>query len=128
MGSGQYEFNEETTVQVSEGTLTEDELNWLGEAGLVKRRRSTGDEVTYIELDIKKLAQIAFEYENLITVASSVETDVMAVFRKRGENVLTTSQIAEYSDRPKSSVSRALGRLVDKGKITRVQSGVYRYG
>lgn len=127
MGSDEYRFTPETTVQIDEATLTKEELRWLSDAGLVSRRQSSGGEVKHIQLDIKKLAQIAFEYENLITVASSVETDVMSVFRKRGDNVLTTSQIAEYSGRPKSSVSRALGRLVDKGKISKVQSGVYRY-
>jgi predicted transcriptional regulator len=127
MESDEYRFTPETTVEIDEATLTKEELRWLSDAGLVHRRQSSDGEVKHIQLDIKKLAQIAFEYENLITVASSVETDVMAVFRKRSDNVLTTSQIAEYSGRPKSSVSRALGRLVDKGKISKVQSGVYRY-
>ncbi|WP_442903409.1 hypothetical protein [Halobacterium sp. KA-4] len=50
----------------------------------------------------------------------------MEVFRRTSDDVLTTVQLADATDRPKSSISRALLRLVEKNKLHRVQAGVYQ--
>lgn len=122
-----YKITEDTEITVGEGKITEEESQWLEKNGVLRisgHHVETG-EVSKAKFDISKLSQIAYEYDLLNQVASSVETDILDVFRRSESNILTTAQIAEETDRPKSSISRALSRLVDKSKITKIQAGVY---
>lgn len=120
-------IGEETELECKEGDLTEDQLNWLEDSGLAPVLRRSGDgEVRRIKLDMRKLSKMAFEYDLLKSTASSVEVDVLSEFRKATDNILTTQQLTDLTGRPKSSVSRALSRLVEKDEITKVQDGVYR--
>ena len=93
----------------------------------VRSFNTKSGEVSDALLDLSALARIAFEYDLLRSVASRVEIDILEVFRSSSENTLTTSEIAEETGRPKSSISRALSQLVEKNKLTKVQAGVYRY-
>jgi predicted transcriptional regulator of viral defense system len=82
--------------------------------------------VTRIKLDVEEIARIAFEFDLLKQVASTVEIEILETFRNSEDSTLTTSEIAQATGRPKSSVSRALSRLVEKTKLDKVQAGVYR--
>lgn len=125
----QYQISENTNIEVQEGSITAEEKNWLKRNGVLRieaYKTDTG-EVANAVLDIQKLSEMAFEYDILRKVASPVEIDILSTFRDSTNDTLTTEEITEYTDRPKSSVSRALSRLSEKGKITKVQAGVYRY-
>jgi len=124
-----FEITDDTDFEVENGSLTIEEQNWLRENGVLKIRghhTETGT-VSTAELDIKKLAQIAFEYDLLREVASSIDVEILDTFRRSDDRTLTTAEITRELDRPKSSVSRALTRLSEKGKLIKVQAGVYRY-
>lgn len=121
------EIGEETHLDYQEGEVTQEQLDWLDDSEIAPVVRQTGEgEVMRIQLDIQKLSEFVFEYELLKRTASSVEVDVLGEFRKATDNVLTTQQLTDRTGRPKSSVSRALSRLVEKDEITKVQDGVYR--
>jgi len=124
-----YQITETTDIDIQEGNITAEEKNWLKRNGVLRIHAYTTDtgEVTDAELDVEKLSEIAFEYDILRKVASPVEIDILSLFRDGSNDTLTTDEITEYTGRPKSSVSRALSRLSEKGKITKVQAGVYRY-
>ena len=122
-----YRIDEETTVEFAEAELTEGELGWL--SGIASMQVASGSDPAYVKemtLNMEKLAQMAFEYDLLKQVASTVEIEVLRHFRRSDETTQTTSEISDALDRSKSSISRALSRLVEKGQLTRVQQGVYR--
>ena len=125
----QFVLSEETDVTINDGTLTKQEGEWLESVGILRVRsfNTESGEVSDALLDLSALARIAFEYDLLRSVASRVEIDILEAFRSSSENTLTTSEIAEETGRPKSSISRALSQLVEKNKLTKVQAGVYRY-
>jgi predicted transcriptional regulator len=124
-----YKITEQTDIEILEGELTDPERRWLESSRIleIKSHHTNTKEVTQANLNVDRLAQLAFEYEILKDIASSVETDIMDVFRRTSDNMLTTSQLADATGRPKSSISRALSRLVEKGKLHRVQAGVYKH-
>lgn len=122
-----YSFSEETEIEIEEGEITAKEMDWLRSIGVMRPNVRSGDKVKEATLNINVLAQVAFEYDLLQSVASRVEIDVLRFFRVSEESTHTTSEISESTGRPKSSVSRALSRLVEKDKLTKVQAGVYRY-
>lgn len=125
-----YRLDDETDIQFQDVELTRGELEWLQGTLLTgTSTRSEGEDVAVVErttLDTQILAEMAFEYEILKGVANTVEIEVIRHFRQSGERTMTTGEISDALDRSKSSVSRALGRLVDKGQLDRVQKGVYR--
>lgn len=124
----EYEIDSSTNVEIERGTLTVQEAQWLKANGVLRitgYKNETG-KATNVVLDVEKLSRIAFEFDLLQQVASSVQTEILEAFRRSTDNTLTTSEIAQLTDRPKSSVSRALGQLTEKGKLQKVQSGVYR--
>ena len=125
--SDNIEIGEETTIKCKPGELTAEEREWLNNSNVAKIKTRADDTTVYeIVIDIPKLSRLVFEHESLKSTASSVEVDILNTFRRVSDNVLTTQQVAEKTGRPKSSVSRALGRLVEKGKIQKVQDGVYK--
>ncbi|WP_115864760.1 helix-turn-helix domain-containing protein [Halorussus litoreus] len=90
------------------------------------QRGPAGRRVERVEFDLQAVRELAYEYQLLSQVASRVETQILECFRSSTETTLTTSEIAEQIERPKTSVSRSLGRLVEKEQLSKVQSGVYR--
>jgi uncharacterized membrane protein len=124
----EYTISDTTELEIGEGAFTAQEKEALQSVGLlsVKSHSSNGD-VNRAYIDIEALARMAFEYDLLRNVASRVEIDILETFRRSDENTLTTSEIAKITERPKSSVSRALSQLVEKNKLTKVQAGVYRH-
>lgn len=125
----QYNITDETDLKIKNGSFTEEERDWLESVGVftIRSHHTTRGEIGEAYIDFDVLAKIAFEYDLLRNVASRVEIDILEVFRLSKENTLTTSELAAQTDRPKSSVSRALSQLVEKNKLTKVQAGVYRY-
>lgn len=125
----QWEIDEDTEVTVDPDTLTIEEADWLRQNGVLRIRshQTATGKVNEMALDAKKLSQIAFEFDTLKDVASSVEIEILEEFRRRDDRTLTTSELTDSTGRPKSSVSRALSRLTEKGKLSKVQAGVYRY-
>ncbi|MFC6993182.1 helix-turn-helix domain-containing protein [Haladaptatus sp. GCM10025707] len=123
-----YNVTTDTDITAEAGSLTFAEVQWLTQAGVlrIKSHQTATGEVTNAILNVEKLADIAFENDILSKVASSVETDILGAFKQSEETTLTTGEIAGEIDRPKSSVSRALTKLTEKGKLNKVQSGVYR--
>jgi hypothetical protein len=123
-----FKITQQTDLELVEGDFTPTEKQWLEKTGILKidSYHTNTREATSVSLDVPKLAQLAFEYQILKDIASSVETDIMEAFRRTSDNVLTTAQLADATDRPKSSISRALSRLVEKNKLHRVQAGVYQ--
>ena len=123
-----FEITEDTEFVVEPGSLTIEESEWLRANGAVRvRGHSTNSgKVTKLEIDVNKLSQLAFEYDLLKQVASTVEIEILETFRNSADRTLTTGEIADETGRPKSSISRALTRLVEKGKLDKVQAGVYR--
>ncbi|RNJ22043.1 helix-turn-helix domain-containing protein [Halosegnis longus] len=105
-----YSFSEETEIE--EGEITAKEMDWLRSIGVMRPNVRSGNKVKEATLNINVLAQVAFEYDLLQSVARRVEIDVLRFFRVSEENTHTTSEISESTGRPKSSVSRALSRLV----------------
>lgn len=125
----EYVISDDTELEFTDGSLTAQEKQWLESTGIlrVSSYSSNSGNVNEAEIDFEVLARMAFEYDLLRSVASRVEIDILEVFRRSSENTLTTSEIAEETERPKSSISRALSQLVEKNKLTKVQAGVYRY-
>lgn len=124
----QYTVSADTEVELSEGSVTDQEMRWLRSAGILGNTTYDKDgHVNKAQIDFESLAKLAFEYDLLQSVASRVEIDILEYFRRSSENTHTTSEIAEATGRPKSSISRALSNLVEKDKLTKVQSGVYRH-
>lgn len=128
-----YRISPSTKIEVEDYALTKDEWNWLtrkvaGGTGTSFKDADANNmhEVTKLPIDIEKLAEIAFEYDILEDVANTVEIEVIRHFRNSTETTMTTGEISDEIGRAKSSVSRALGRLVEKGQLERVQKGVYR--
>ena len=125
--SDNIEIGEETTIKCKPGELTAEEREWLNNSNVATIKTRADDTTVYeMVIDIPKLSRLVFEHESLKSTASSVEVDILNMFRRVSDNILTTQQVAEKTGRPKSSVSRALGRLVEKGKIQKVQDGVYK--
>lgn len=124
----QHNISDNTKVEFSNASFTDQEKQSLESTGILRidRRSSSGD-INEAYIDFEALARMAFEYDLLRSVASRVEIEILEVFRLSDENTLTTSEIAEKTERPKSSISRALSQLVEKNKLTKVQAGVYRY-
>lgn len=124
-----FEVGPETEIDIEAGSITPEENGWLSENGVfhIRSYATETGKVSEAELDIEKLAQMAFEFDILKQVASSVEVDILEFFRTSDETTHTTGEISEATERPKSSVSRALTRLSEKQKLTKVQSGVYRF-
>ncbi|WP_136591620.1 helix-turn-helix domain-containing protein [Salinigranum halophilum] len=123
-----FEITEDTDVEIKPGYLTTEEHEWLRRSNALSINgfhTETG-EVTRIKLDVEEIARIAFEFDLLKQVASTVEIEILETFRNSEDSTLTTSEIAQATGRPKSSVSRALSRLVEKTKLDKVQAGVYR--
>lgn len=123
-----FEITEDTDVEVKPGHLTTEEYEWLQRSGALSIRgyQTATGKVNRIELDVEEIARIAFEFDLLKQVASTVEIEILETFRNSEDSTLTTSEIAHATGRPKSSVSRALSRLVEKAKLDKVQAGVYR--
>ncbi|WP_080510582.1 helix-turn-helix domain-containing protein [Halorubrum kocurii] len=124
----EYTISDKTELEIGEGSFTAQEKNALQSVGVlsVKSYSSSGG-VNKAYIDIEALARMAFEHDLLRSVASRVEIDILEAFRRSDENTLTTSEIANMTERPKSSISRALSQLVEKNKLTKVQAGVYRH-
>ena len=125
----QFEVDDETEIVSLGGRLTPEEHTWLERTGILRIRSFNTDtgRISKAVFDVEQLSQMAFEYDILKEVASSVEIDILEEFRQSDDKTLTTAELADSTDRPKSSVSRALTRLTEKGKLTKVQAGVYRY-
>lgn len=124
----EYFISDHTKLDFVSGSFTDQEKQWLESAGILSvRSYNSSGKINEVEINFEVLAKIAFEYDLLRSVASRVEIDILEVFRRSDENTLTTSEIAEETGRPKSSISRALSQLVEKDKLTKVQAGVYRY-
>lgn len=124
----EYLISDNTKLEFSTESFTAQEKQWLESVGILSvRSYSSSGNVNDAQIDLEVLARMAFEYDLLRSVASRVEIDILEVFRRSSENTLTTSEIAEETERPKSSISRALSQLVEKNKLTKVQAGVYRY-
>lgn len=122
-----YQIDSDTDISFEDTELTGEEYDWLSK--IVSGRKTSGSDPTHVDqitLKTEKLAQIAFEYELLRQVASTVEIEVLRYFRASNESTLTTGEISEALNRSKSSVSRALGRLTEKNQLEQVQQGVYR--
>lgn len=123
-----FEITEDTDVEIKPGHLTTEEYEWLQQSDALSIRdfqKATG-KVNKIEIDVEEVARIAFEFDILKQVASTVEIEILEAFRNSKDRTLTTGEIAQATGRPKSSVSRALSRLVEKTKLNKVQAGVYR--
>lgn len=127
--AGKFTITENTEIELVQGTLTDDERGWLRHADVADIRgyQTETGEVKTLVINIKELSQIAFEYDLLRSVASRNEIDVLRFFRESGETTHTTAEISKATGHPKSSISRALSRLVEKNKLKKIQSGVYRY-
>ena len=123
-----YIFEQNTEIEFSEVALTEQEYEWLRKICIhISTNKRDGEYyVDEVILDTEKLAQMAFEYDILLDLASSVEVEIIRLFRQTERNTLTTAEISENINRSKSSVSRALTRLVEKDQLEKVQRGVYR--
>lgn len=121
------QISEEAELSCKAGEITEEELNWLEDSEVLNLKSRNEEEISWLEVDVSKLSQIAFEYKLLRSTASSVEIDVLGAFKRAGDDILTTQQVTNMTSRPKSSVSRALSRLVEKNKLQKVQDGVYKY-
>jgi len=120
-----FEIVDDTQVMIGEGSITEEELKQLQNLNIVVSYKTNNYQLTQIEFNTRQLRDIGFEYNILKDVASSIEVEVMRVFRRTDTERLTTGEISDSIDKPPSSVSRALARLVDKGQIEKIQRGVY---
>ncbi|MFA9503080.1 helix-turn-helix domain-containing protein [Natrinema sp. H-ect1] len=127
-----YRIDNETTLQFRSVNLTPEDIDRLERWGIIEdtQLRSgsgiKGQRIDGVQMDFQAVRELAYEYDLLQKVASRVETQILDCFRSSKETTLTTAEIADQIDRPKSSISRSLGQLVEKGQLTKVQNGVYR--
>lgn len=127
MSGDMYRVDEDTTVKFEKEDFTEEEWDWLNNISTGARIGGGNPRhVDEIILNVEKLSRIAFEYDILEDVANTVEIEVVRHFRESPETTMTTGEISDTLSRSKSSVSRALGSLVERGQLERVQQGVYR--
>lgn len=127
-----YRIDNETTLQFRSVNLTPEDIDRLERWGIIEdtQLRSgsgiKGQRIDGVQMNFQAVRELAYEYDLLQKVASRVETQILDCFRSSEETTLTTAEIADQIDRPKSSISRSLGQLVEKGQLTKVQNGVYR--
>jgi len=128
----EFRIDADTQVQFTSVTLTEGQLEDLQQYELIETTDDLGfsaPNVRTIEqarIDLRELKQLVYQYQLLDSVASKVETEILDYYRESEGRTHTTGELAEAIDRPKSSVSRSLGKLVEKGLLEKVQDGVYR--
>lgn len=120
-----YEISSDLSVHASADKITKHELDMLEKSGIVVSSSTNNYQLTDLEIDLQTLQEIAFEYSILKRVASTVEIEIMKYIRMTTNDRITTREVADAVDRPPSTVSRTLGKLVDKGQIKKVQDGLY---
>lgn len=130
----EFQINSDTRIQFTSVTLTESQLEGLREFGILETNDELGFSAPNVrtidqaKINLRKLKQLLYQYQLLNSVASKVETEILEYFRESEGRTHTTKELAEAIDRPKSSVSRSLGKLVEKDQLDKVQDGVYRSG
>jgi conjugal transfer/entry exclusion protein len=133
MSSGpEFRIDGDTRMQFTSVTFTENQIKSLQELGVIETNDELGfsapnvKTIDQAKIDLRKLKQLLYEYQLLDSVASKVETEILEYFRESEGKTHTTGELAEEIDRPKSSVSRSLGKLVEKDQLDKIQDGVYR--
>ena len=125
-------IDNETRFQFRSINLSQADMERFEELGIIENKsaRNTsgkkGQRIVRVQLNLHAVRELAYEYNLLQKVASRIETDILECFRSSEETTLTTAELANQIDRPKSSISRSLGNLVEKEQLTKVQNGVYR--
>ncbi|MBX0323864.1 helix-turn-helix domain-containing protein [Halomicroarcula sp. F13] len=128
----EFQIDGSTRMQFTSVTLTEGQLKNLQEFGIIEINDDPGFSAPNVrtidqaKIDLRKLKQLLYQYQLLNSVASKVETEILEYFRESEGRTHTTGELAEAINRPKSSVSRSLGKLVEKDHLDKVQDGVYR--
>lgn len=128
----EFRIDGDTRMQFTSVNLTEGELEVLQEFEILETNDDLGFSapnvrtVDQAKVDLRKLKDLVYQYQLLNSVASKVETEILEYYRESEGRTHTTGELAEAIDRPKSSVSRSLGKLVEKGQLDKVQDGVYR--
>ncbi|KZX46713.1 helix-turn-helix domain-containing protein [Haloarcula sp. K1] len=128
----EFRIDGDTRMQFTSVTLTESQIKDLEHFGILEMNDDLGYSAPNVrtidqaKIDLRKLKQLLYQYQLLSSVASRVETEILEFFRESEGRTHTTAELAEAIDRPKSSVSRSLGRLVEKDQLDKVQDGVYR--
>jgi len=119
-------------MQFTSVNFTESQLKSLQQFGIIETNDDLGFSAPNVrmidqaKIDLRKLKQLLYQYQLLDSVASKVETEILDYFRESEGKTHTTGELAEATGRPKSSVSRSLGKLVEKDQLDKVQDGVYR--
>lgn len=127
-----YRIDNETTLQFRSVNLTPEDIDRLERWGIIENKQLRnasgvkGQRIDRVQMNFQAIRELSYEYDLLQKVASRVETQILECFRRSEETTLTTAEIADQIDSPKSSISRSLGQLVEKGQLTKVQNGVYR--
>ncbi|WP_187432962.1 helix-turn-helix domain-containing protein [Natronococcus pandeyae] len=127
-----YRIDNETKFQFRSVNLTSEDIDRLEQWGVLENKQmrnrggAKGQRIERVQMNFQAIRELAYEYDLLQKVASRVETQILECFRTSEETTLTTAEIADQIDRPKSSISRSLGQLVEKSQLTKVQNGVYR--
>lgn len=125
-------IDNETRFKFRSINLSPADMDRFEEWGIIENKsmRNTsgkkGQRIERVQLNLQAVRELAYEYDLLQKVASRVETQILECFRSSEETTLTTAELADQIDRPKSSISRSLGNLVEKDQLTKVQNGVYR--
>lgn len=124
-----YKITEQTQLKFVEREITLKEYQWLQGSHVldIEQHANNTGEVIQMEIDFSELADLAFEHSLLKGIASNIELEILKEFEAHNDNRLTTQELAQFTNRPKASVSRALSRLVEKNKLVKVQDGLYRY-
>lgn len=125
-------IDNETRFQFRSINLSPADIERFEEWGIVEDKSlrnaggKKGQRIERVRLNLHAVRELAYEYDLLQKVASRIETQILECFRSSEETTLTTAELADQIDRPKSSISRSLGKLVEKDQLKKVQNGVYR--
>jgi|SRR6056297_1551368 len=128
----EFRISGDTKMQFTSVNFTESQLKSLQQFGIIETNDDLGFSAPNVrmidqaKIDLRKLKQLLYQYQLLDSVASKVETEILDYFRESEGKTHTTGELAEATGRPKSSVSRSLGKLVEKDQLDKVQDGVYR--
>lgn len=130
-----FRLDKQTRIDPYVSEFSEEEWEFLQHMGIVGRHEyQSGQEenmhISEARIDFERMADVMRDYKELRQENRTIEAEIMDFFRwsskKRNRATYTTGEIAGELEHPKSSVSRALGKLAGRDDITKVQKGVYR--
>ena len=129
-----FRIDTDTNIEPYVVEIDEEELDFLHHLGIIGRRSHRSYDkskrhIVEMRVDFERMAEAMRDYDRLRRNQRTIEDEIIGYFikayRSDGRRIFTTGQLADELDHPKSSISRSLNKLTERGELTKVQRGVY---